>query len=134
MLPLLLATALAAPHAALIGPVPDPKPTYGSAPRPGAASAVMLSHATDAGQPMAVKLTCDPPGGGHPRAVQACTLLEQVDADPARIPRKTGACILLYKPVTASLTGTWQGRPVSWTHRFGNSCEMRRATGVLFRF
>ncbi|WP_249997819.1 SSI family serine proteinase inhibitor [Actinoplanes sp. M2I2] len=130
MLPVLLAATLTA----LIGPVPDPKPTYGSAPRPTTRSEVTLSYLADAGFAMAVKLTCDPPGGGHPRAVQACATLEQVDADPGRIPRTSTACILLYKPITATLSGTWQGRDVSWTHRFGNSCEMRRATGVLFRF
>ncbi|WP_250030456.1 SSI family serine proteinase inhibitor [Paractinoplanes maris] len=127
MLPLLLA-------AALIGPVPDPPPTYGSPPRPTTESAVTLSYQADAGFAMAVKLTCGPPGGGHPRAAQACATLEQVGADPGRITQTSTACVLLYKPVTATLSGTWQGREVSWTHRFGNSCEMRRATGVLFRF
>ncbi|MCY1138662.1 SSI family serine proteinase inhibitor [Actinoplanes sp. Pm04-4] len=125
MLPLLLA-------AALIGPVPDPPP-YGAPPRP-ADNQITLSYQAQAGFAMAVKLTCDPPGGGHPRAVQACATLERVDADPSRIKRASTLCVLLYQPVTATMTGTWQGRQVSWTHRFGNTCDMRRATGDLFRF
>ena len=126
MLPLLLA-------AALIGPVPDPPPTYGSPPRPTSDN-LTVSYMADAGFAMAVKLTCDPPGGGHPRPVQACATLDRAGGDPSRIKRTTTACILLYKPVTATLSGTWQGRQVNWTHRFGNTCEMRRATGELFRF
>jgi hypothetical protein len=126
MLPLLVV-------AALIGPIPDPPPTYGAPPRP-TTDEVTLGYQTDAGFAMAVKLTCDPPGGGHPRPVQACATLDRVDADPDRIKPASTACVLLYKPVTATLSGTWQGRTVSWTHRYGNACEMRRATGVLFRF
>jgi hypothetical protein len=123
-------------HAAAIGPIPDPRPTYGSAPRPGAdpQNTLTLSYLADAGFAMAVKLTCDPVGGGHPQAAEACATLDRIDADPGRIKRTTNACVLLYSPVTAQLTGSWKGRTVAWTHRFGNTCEMRRATGVLFRF
>ena len=59
---------------------------------------------------------------------------ETLDADPGRIKAESRLCVLLYQPVTASVTGTWHGREVRWTHRFGNTCEMRRATGVLFQF
>ncbi|HET6483945.1 MAG TPA: SSI family serine proteinase inhibitor [Actinoplanes sp.] len=134
MLPVLLA-ALAAVHAGAIGPLPDPKPTYGSAPRPGASQEwLTVSYRADAGFAMAVKLSCDPVQGGHPLAAKACATLKKVDADPSRIKSAPGNCILLYQPVTAELSGAWHGRPVRWTHRFGNTCEMRRATGVLFRF
>ncbi|MBM2615247.1 serine protease [Actinoplanes sp. LDG1-06] len=129
MLPLLLAASLTA----VLGPLPDPKPTYGSAPRP-TGSEVKLSYVADAGFATAVELSCDPPGGGHPKPVEACATLARVDADPDRIKPATTACILLYKPVTAELSGVWQGRVVSWKHRYGNTCEMRRATGELFRF
>ncbi|MBL7256557.1 SSI family serine proteinase inhibitor [Paractinoplanes lichenicola] len=131
MLPVALAAVAVT---AVLGPLPDPKPTYGGPPRPGAQQELTLSYVADAGFAMAVKLTCDPPGGGHPLPAQACATLAATGADPDRIKPGTGACILLYKPVTATLSGTWQGREVSWQHRFGNTCEMRRATGVLFRF
>jgi hypothetical protein len=36
--------------------------------------------------------------------------------------------------VTAEVSGVWRRMPVKWTHKYGNTCEMRRATGVLFEF
>ena len=41
---------------------------------------------------------------------------------------------MIYQPVDAAITGNWRGRPVEWRHRFGNACEMRRATGAVFGF
>ncbi|GAB2590402.1 hypothetical protein Aab01nite_40430 [Paractinoplanes abujensis] len=131
MLPVVLAAAAVT---AVLGPLPDPKPTYGGHPRPQPQEELTLSYVAGAGSAMSVKLTCDPLGGGHPDPAEACAALAGVDGDPGRIKRAGTACILLYKPVTAELTGTWEGRPVSWKQRFGNACEMRRATGVLFRF
>jgi hypothetical protein len=110
---------------------------YGSAPRPGTGTPkgqLTLSYLAGAGFAAAVKLTCSPDGGGHPDAGAACRTLTRYDADPDRMTPATTACILLWSPVTAQIDGTWHGAPVSWTHRYGNSCEMRRATGVLFTF
>ncbi|GID32059.1 SSI family serine proteinase inhibitor [Paractinoplanes brasiliensis] len=131
MLPVVLAAAAVT---AVLGPLPDPRPPYGGHPRPAPQEQLKLSHVADTGSAVTVTLTCDPPGGGHPEPAEACAALAEVDADPDRIKPANRACILLYQPVTAELTGTWQGREVSWKHRYGNTCEMRRATGVLFRF
>lgn len=131
MLPVLLAAAAVT---AVLGPLPDPRPTYGGHPRPAPQEQLKLSHVAEAGSTVTVTLTCDPLGGGHPKPAEACATLAEVDADPGRIKPANRACILLYQPVTAELTGTWEGREVNWKHRFGNTCEMRRATGVLFRF
>ena len=54
--------------------------------------------------------------------------LNELDADGRRV------ISLLYQPVTASVKGTWRGKAVKWQQTFGNSCEMTRATGVLFDF
>ena len=43
-------------------------------------------------------------------------------------------CMDLYAPVTAKISGTWRGGRVRWSHVYGNTCEMTRATGVLFKF
>lgn len=80
------------------------------------------------------QLTCAPPGGNHPKAVEACATLRPVGGDPGRLKPGDSLCPLLYQPVTARLTGTWQGRKVKWERTYGNTCEMRRATGVLFQF
>ncbi|GAA4599911.1 hypothetical protein BJY16_003260 [Actinoplanes octamycinicus] len=97
-------------------------------------SRLVLTYAAGAGYATAVKLTCDPAGGGHPKPAQACAQLTRAGADPARIKPADRYCFLLYKPITARLAGTWRGRSVTWTHTYGNSCEMNRATGVLFDF
>ncbi|MFC7532693.1 SSI family serine proteinase inhibitor [Actinoplanes sp. GCM10030250] len=81
-----------------------------------------------------VRLTCDPTGGGHPQPARACASLRRAGADPAKLQAGDSMCILLYKPVTARLKGTWRGKPVKWEKTYGNSCEMNRATGVLFDF
>ncbi|WP_436522022.1 SSI family serine proteinase inhibitor [Actinoplanes sp. HUAS TT8] len=113
--------------AVLAGPAPAPGPVAGSR--------LTLTRVADAGGgAAAVKLTCDPDGGGHPDPPQACAQLSRVGADPARITPADRYCFLLYKPVTARLSGVWRGRAVRWSHTYGNSCEMSRATGILFAF
>ncbi|GAA2667623.1 MULTISPECIES: SSI family serine proteinase inhibitor [Actinoplanes] len=97
-------------------------------------SRVVLTYTAEAGYATAVKLTCDPAGGAHPQPVQACAALTRTGANPARLKPADRYCFLLYKPITARLSGTWRGRTVKWTHTYGNSCEMNRATGVLFAF
>ncbi|GGR48892.1 protease [Actinoplanes ianthinogenes] len=102
--------------------------------RPATGSRLVLTYTADAGYATAVKLTCDPAGGGHPKPAQACAALTRAGADPARLRPADRYCFLLYRPITARLAGTWRGRSVTWAHTYGNSCEMNRATGVLFDF
>jgi hypothetical protein len=128
----LAGTAMAA---LMIVGAPFPAPGRGHpgyAPVPGAR--LELSYLADAGFADAVTLTCDPDGGGHPHAAAACATLATVAADPGKLVAGDSACYLLYQPITARLTGTWHGESVTWSHQYGNSCEMRRATGVLFDF
>ncbi|MGW4943734.1 SSI family serine proteinase inhibitor [Actinoplanes sp. NPDC004185] len=93
-----------------------------------------VSYLAEAGYAAAVKLRCDPAGGAHPQKVQACRTLKRVGGDPARLTPAPLMCTLEYAPVTAQVKGTWRGRPVSWSHTFGNLCDMRRTTGVLTAF
>ena len=88
----------------------------------------------DAGFATAVKLECDPAGGGHPQAAQACAELEAVGGDVDKIEPAHTACIMIYQPVTAEVSGEWRGTTIGWQHRYGNSCEMKRALGVLVAF
>jgi hypothetical protein len=41
---------------------------------------------------------------------------------------------MIYAPITAQISGTWRGKKITWSQRYGNPCEMTRATGVLFEF
>ena len=133
-------TAAPAATSAPSATTPPAASASAAVPPAGAASSLAdrdwltLSYLAEAGFAGAVKLSCDPVGGGHPHAAAACKTLADVDADPGRIKPQSSLCVLLYQPVTATLSGTWHGREVEWTHRFGNTCEMRRATGTLFRF
>ena len=95
---------------------------------------LILSYMAEAGYATAVKLRCDPDGGAHPKPIQACAELKKVGGRPDRLRPARMMCMLIYAPVTAEITGTWQGRRIDWSKTYGNSCEMSRATGVLFRF
>jgi hypothetical protein len=95
---------------------------------------LVLSYMAEAGYAAAVKLHCDPAGGAHPEPAKACATLRKVGGRPDRIKAAEIMCMMLYAPVTAEITGTWKGRPLSWQHTYGNRCEMTRATGVLFTF
>jgi hypothetical protein len=97
-------------------------------------SRLTLTYLAQAGYADAVRLTCNPTGGPHPEAAQACAVLRSTGADPTRIKPAQVMCMMLYAPVTAQITGTWRGGRVKWSHRYGNTCEMTRATGVLFKF
>ncbi|MEU1528939.1 SSI family serine proteinase inhibitor [Streptomyces fagopyri] len=77
-------------------------------------------------------LLCDPPQG-HPHAARACAELVAAEGDIDRIPDRPGAlCPMIYAPVTAAARGAWDGRPVTYTHTFANSCAMGAATGAVF--
>jgi subtilisin inhibitor-like len=100
----------------------------------GPGARLEVSYLADAGFAAAVKLDCDPAGGGHPRAAEACAILDAAGGEPDRIPAPNTACILIYAPVLAEVRGDWHGTTVAWQHRYGNSCEMRRALGALIAF
>jgi hypothetical protein len=78
-------------------------------------------------------LGCAPARGTHPTARQACTELAQVNGDITALPPDDTMCMTLYAPVVATATGAWNGRPVRYRHKFGNACELHRATGVVFQ-
>jgi hypothetical protein len=100
--------------------------------RPG--TDLTLAYLAEAGYATAVTLRCDPPGGGHPKPSAACRTLRAVGGRPARLKPGRTMCAMIYAPITAQITGRWRGRTVDWSQTYGNSCEMTRATGVLFRF
>ena len=82
----------------------------------------------------AAKLTCEPTGGDHANAKQACADLNSVNGDFTKLPRAELACILIYQPVTAVVTGNWGGSQVTFEKTYGNSCELGASTGAVFTF
>ncbi|WP_216211291.1 subtilase-type protease inhibitor [Amycolatopsis aidingensis] len=92
----------------------------GERPRPDAAKAV---------------LTCDPAGGTHPLSEAACAELAAVNGDVAAVelePQRP--CYLIYRPVTVTAHGPWNGRPISYRETFPNDCVLDVIKGPIFRF
>ncbi len=81
-----------------------------------------------------VLLHCDPPGGSHPAAEAACADLAAAGGDFDALPGDPHRCTKEYDPVTATATGTYNGRPVAWHRTFPNACVMDGITGPVFRF
>jgi hypothetical protein len=119
--------------AGLALPSPAHAASTGPAGQSRAKTDLTLSYMADAGYAAAVRLTCSA-GDVHPQAKKACGTLKKVGGDPGRITPAKTMCTMVFAPITASVTGTWQGRSVKWSKQFGNQCVMRRATGVLFSF
>ncbi|MFE5096436.1 SSI family serine proteinase inhibitor [Streptomyces sp. NPDC056638] len=82
-----------------------------------------------------VALFCPPaPDAHHPHAAAACAAIDRAEGDLDALPGSPRLCIEGYDPVTATATGTWDGRPVSWQRTFPDACVMDAVTGPVFRF
>jgi hypothetical protein len=108
--------------------------TTGGGAAPARKTALTLSYMAEAGFARAVVLTCNPPGGGHPRPVKACNTLSKVGGTPTGLKPARTMCMMIYAPITAQVSGRWMGTKIKWTKKYGNSCEMNRANGILFDF
>ncbi|MFE2387786.1 subtilase-type protease inhibitor [Streptomyces althioticus] len=105
-----------------------------TSPEPGNYLMLGVSHGEDpaAGAEGGTLLRCDPPGGGHPRAEEACAQLSAADGRITALPAEDALCPMIYAPVTAHAEGVWRDRPVSWSETFPNVCTLRAHTGALF--
>ena len=98
------------------------------------AASLMLSLQDGSGRVTTVSLDCHPAGGNHPGKAQACTTLTTVDGDFERIPGEATVCPMIYSPVTAGAKGHWRGKPVVYTHTYGNKCAAAAESGGVFEF
>ena len=79
-------------------------------------------------------LTCDPPGGTHPNAEEACTALQ---ADPSALEPlpPDSVCTQIYGgPEEAEIVGTLNGEQVNARFSRQNGCEIdrwMRMAGIL---
>lgn len=80
-----------------------------------------------------VTLLCEPDGGTHPKAAQACAELARHGGQFTHRPADV-FCTMNYAPVIADATGAWRGRPVHFHQQFPNACDMHARTGSLFDF
>ncbi|MEU7036286.1 SSI family serine proteinase inhibitor [Streptomyces sp. NPDC046237] len=87
----------------------------------------------------AVTLNCAPtPSGTHPAPELACADLGAVDGDLAElgVARSARPCTKIWDPVTLTGVGVWEGKRVSWSATYGNTCEMNAgmARSSVFSF
>ncbi|GAA2670009.1 MULTISPECIES: SSI family serine proteinase inhibitor [Actinosynnema] len=84
----------------------------------------------------AVRLSCpaDPSGHLHPKGDQACADLATVQGNIANMRRDTQRCAPGGGSITATMSGTYDGRSVQWNKTYRDQCEMFTATRAVFRF
>jgi hypothetical protein len=71
-------------------------------------------------------LTCDPAGGDHPKAAEACQALTKVQ-DPFKAVSSQQMCTQIYGgPQEATVKGTWNGKQIDTKFTRRNGCEMHR--------
>lgn len=79
-------------------------------------------------------LTCQPSGGHHPKADQACESLFEARGKFDSLRSQKAQCPLIYKPVTVSAHGSWQQTPIHFTKTFSNACVAKSQTEAIFDF
>ncbi|MCW2640681.1 MAG: Subtilisin inhibitor-like protein 5 [Dactylosporangium sp.] len=112
-------------------------PSSASASAYSAPTALFLTVADGEGGDVvsrAVVLTCDPAGGSHPAAQQACNELAAVTGDIDALSEGPDNCIMIYDPVTVTAEGWWQGHVRSFRATYVNSCLLYRQTRAVFDF
>ena len=102
---------------------------------PGAASAEQrparyILSITDefAGRSMTTTLACNPVGGAHPRAEDACADIAEAGSIKA-ITSVGGICTMHYRPFTVTVRGHER-----FEQTFSNSCLMVQAKRSVFGF
>ncbi|MDX6332859.1 MAG: hypothetical protein QOG05_199 [Streptosporangiaceae bacterium] len=120
------ATACGTPHAA--SPASRAGAGQPAAARPAAVSLVI--KVTGAGAPpRGWTLRCDPVGGTHPDAPNACRVLLHAKNPFAPMPRGPMCPVRAIGARTATVTGTWFGHPVDAVF-IQNGCGLPRWTKI----
>ncbi|MFI0351740.1 SSI family serine proteinase inhibitor [Actinomadura sp. 9N407] len=136
-MPHLVATALTGAALALLpaeAAVAEP-PATPPATAPATSLRLTLTHPGDgASGARSVTLQCDPLGGTHPKAAQACAELARSGGRIEREPDRDAVCTMIHAPVIAEARGHWRGRPVRFRAEYANDCVLDARTGSLFRF
>lgn len=91
---------------------------------------VVVSGSGDPAADGSYELECEPAGGSHPAARQACERLAQLpgeSADPFTPVSRDAMCTQQYGgPATARVTGSWRGRSIDASFDRSNGCEIGR--------
>ncbi|WP_019634965.1 SSI family serine proteinase inhibitor [Actinomadura atramentaria] len=121
-------------HAALTGAALALLPAVPAAAGPAPGAEIRLAVRRVGGPVIrSVVLRCDPPGGTHPRAADACADLAERGGRPENAVSR-GFCTMLFAPVVAEAAGRYRGLDVRFRKEYANACVMRSRTGTLFAF
>lgn len=128
--------SLTAAHAlSLPEPAPLPQsvaglPLDGLLPADGDTQLTVTFRADAESAPVVMNLTCEPTGGDHPRAAEACDRLAAVETDggdPFAKPAPDEMCTFIYGgPQAARVVGSWNGAAVDASFSRANGCEISR--------
>src|SRR5487761_1093526 len=125
-----LTAAVAGAAAGTASPVPvppGPVPPGIVPPGPGPPDGLLITARESASSPVVSwSLTCDPPGGTHPDPALACQALSSTPDPFAPVPAGVMCSMIYYGPQTATITGYWQGQPVSAQFSRVNGCQEQR--------
>ncbi|MFC4001308.1 SSI family serine proteinase inhibitor [Prauserella oleivorans] len=97
-------------------------------------SALTLTVRQADGVSRAVQLLCDPDAGTHPKALEACTALEQADGNFDALATTRQPCPMIHAPVRATAHGHWRGKPVRHTADYSNPCLADAESSGVFGF
>jgi Subtilisin inhibitor-like len=98
-----------------------------SDPTPTGATDLTIVIDDGAGARTTYHLTCEPPGGDHPRPEIACQVLADHGARALPPVPPEMRCTQIYGgPETALVSGTWRGEPVRSRLSRQNGCEIAR--------
>jgi hypothetical protein len=120
-------------------PQPSPSGTLTGRPvAPGTKLSIVVRMSPSA-KPVTYTLGCSPPGGTVPHAADACAALVRAAAvkggDPFAPTPKGQMCTQIFGgPQTATVTGTWNGKPVHATFSRKNGCEVKRWNDIAAIF
>jgi len=90
-------------------------------------SLTIVVTATEGGEPSTYELTCDPVGGDHPQAEQACAAVAKAGASVFDPVPADQSCTMIYGgPQTATVTGTYEGKDVDASFSRQDGCEIDR--------
>ncbi|MCW2831001.1 MAG: hypothetical protein JWP31_1693 [Aeromicrobium sp.] len=106
----------------------DDGPDRGDAGAGAASTSLTIVVTSDEGvEPRTYDLTCDPVGGDHPQAAQACDAAERAGADVFEPVGGDEACTEIFGgPQVATVTGTFEGKAVDAQFSRANGCEIDR--------
>ncbi|MBM7859325.1 SSI family serine proteinase inhibitor [Lentzea nigeriaca] len=99
------------------------------------ATGLVLSVRPEMGTLSTTRLNCQPAGGSHRNAKEACDGLTPVNGDFTKMkPAADVACTMEINMTIATLKGKWRGKKVSFEQTYSNPCVLRVNTGKVFDF